>query len=1106
MKNRLKQRIIVISLLAWIAISPSGAQQTHSLREQFLNPSDEAKPWTFWYWMYGAVSKEGITADLEAMKHAGLGGTYLMPIRGVKEGTQYNGKAQQLTPEWWEMVRFSMEEADRLGLKLGMHICDGFALAGGPWITPKESMQKVVWSDTIVDGGKLKALHLPQPETYEGYYEDIALFALPVDGAMDEMPTKITCANIATGNHIDSQKTVNMDASGVIRSSYPCYIQYEYEIPFTCRNIEIILSGNNYQAHRLKVMASDDGINYRFVKQLIPARQGWQNTDENSTHTIPVTTARYFRFYWTPEGSEPGSEDMDAAKWKPNLKIKQLRLHREARLNQWEGKAGLVWRVASATKETEVGKKDCYTLSQVINLSNQFNNNSTGDFKEKTLTAVLPKGKWKLLRMGHTATGHTNATAGGGKGLECDKFNPVTVRKQFDNWFAQAFVKTNPEVARRVLKYMHVDSWECGSQNWSTNFAIEFKKRHGYDLMPYLPLLAGIPMESAERSEKILRDVRTTISELVVDVFYKVLADCAKEYDCQFSAECVAPTMVSDGLLHYQKVDLPMGEFWLNSPTHDKPNDMLDAISGAHIYGKNIIQAEGFTEVRGTWDEHSGMLKTLLDRNYALGINRLFYHVYVHNPWLNRKPGMTLEGIGLFFQRDQTWWNKGAKAFSDYATRCQALLQYGHPVTDIAVFTGEEIPRRSILPERLIPSLPGIFGAERVESERIRLANEGQPLRVRPVGVTHSANMADPEKWVNPLRGYAYDSFNKDALLRLAKAENGRMILPGGASYKVLVLPLARPMNPDPVELSPEVKQKINELKEAGVLIPAIPYKEDDFSAYGLERDLIVPEDIAWTHRCGDLGDIYFIANQREETRTFTASMRINGSKPECWNPVTGEIDTNPFYELKDNRTEVTLTLAPNESVFVVFSTEGISKNSGDDSQKQKLWKEKKNLAKEVREIPLDLEEYQINFLNTGKEVTRETLFDWSKEEDEQIRYYSGTAIYKTTFRWKNKLKKDEQVYLNLGKICDIATVRLNGVDCGTIWTAPYRADITAALKKGMNELEIEVTNTWANALKGADEGKAPFDGIWTNAKYRRAEKTLLPAGLLGPLSFSVTE
>ena len=321
-----------------------------------------------------------------------------------------------------------------------------------------------------------------------------------------------------------------------------------------------------------------------------------------------------------------------------------------------------------------------------------------------------------------------------------------------------------------------------------------------------------------------------------------------------------------------------MGEFWLNSPTHDKPNDMLDAISGAHIYGKNIIQAEGFTEVRGTCDEYPGMLKALLDRNYALGINRLFYHVYVHNPWLDRKPGMTLDGIGLFFQRDQTWWDKGAKAFSEYATRCQSLLQYGHPVTDIAVFTGEEVPRRSILPERLVPSLPGIFGAERVESERIRLANEGQPLRVRPVGDTHSANMADPEKWVNPLRGYAYDSFNKDAILRLAKAENGRITLPGGASYKVLVLPLSRPMNPEPV-LSSEVQKKINELKEAGILVPSLPYTEEDFSVYGLERDMIVPEDIAWTHRRGELGELYFVANQKDETRTFTASMRINGNE-----------------------------------------------------------------------------------------------------------------------------------------------------------------------------------------------------------------------------------
>ena len=216
--------------------------------------------------------------------------------------------------------------------------------------------------------------------------------------------------------------------------------------------------------------------------------------------------------------------------------------------------------MADASTSQEIPDEACVQLNEVRRLT----------LTEGALTAKLPEGEWRILRMGHTSTGHVNATAGGGKGLECDKFSVAAVRKQFDNWFAQVFEKTTPEVAREVLKYMHVDSWECGSQNWSATFAAEFKSRRGYDLMPYLPLLAGIPMESAEKSEQVLRDVRITIGELVTDVFYTVLAQCAGEYDCRFSAECVSPTMVADGLCHYDKVDLPMGEFWLNSPTHDK--------------------------------------------------------------------------------------------------------------------------------------------------------------------------------------------------------------------------------------------------------------------------------------------------------------------------------------------------------------------------------------------------------------------------------------------------------------------------------------------------------------------------------------------------------
>lgn len=1068
-------------ILVFLFILLSGSSFTEaqpSLREQFVHPPIEAKPWTFWYWMYGAVSKEGIKADLEAMKEIGLGGAYLMTIKGTTEGPGYKDAVAQLTPEWWEMVRYSMEQADRLNLKLGMHISDGFALAGGPWITPKESMQKVVWSDTIVQGGKTGTFKLTQPESYNGYYEDIAVYALPVKEVPAFLPFSQKERPVVTSNNQEDAGPFSTPDKE-FKSTIPCWIQYQYLKPFTLRSIEVAPSGNNYQAQRLCVSASDDGVNFRLVKQLISARQGWQNTDQNFTYAVPPTTAHYFRLSWDPQGSEPGSEDLDAAKWKPTLKIKQLILSSTPRINQWEGKAGLVWRVANNTTSAEIADSDCPKKSEVKNL--------TSFMKDGVLMVKLPKGNWRILRMGHTSTGHTNATGGAGKGLECNKFDELSVQKQFDNWFGAAFAKTDPALAHRVLKFMHIDSWECGSQNWGDNFPTEFKTRRGYDLLPYLPLLAGYPIESALTSEKVLRDVRTTISELVSDVFFRVMEKNAKAYGCETSAECVAPTFVSDGILHYKEIDRPMGEFWLRSPTHDKPNDMLDAISGAHIYGKNIIQSESLTQLRINWDEHPAMLKPILDRNFALGINKVFFHVFVHNPYIDRAPGITLDGIGHYFQRDQTWWYQG-KAWIEYVQRCQAILQYGHPVTDIAVFTGEEIPRRAILPDRLVPSLPGIFGPERVESEAIRLKNEGQPLRIMPAGVTHSANMADPEKWINPLHGYAYDSFNRDALLRLAVAKEGKIVLPGGAAYKVLVLPLPHPMNPDNTSYSAAVQAKIDELKLAGVIIPDLPYKQADFSAYGLERDVIVPEEIAWTHRRGSEADIYFISNQENKERLIELSLRIQGKLPELWNPVTGTISTPAEWKSETGRTILKVNLAPYESTFVVFSK---PTNETQSSEKQTT----------TVSTPFKTKgKWVITFPAINKTITRDSLFDWSKEQDNGIKYYSGTATYHSTFLWRAN-SQHKQVYLQLGKVAIMATVKINGIDCGTSWTAPYQVEISNALKSGINTVDIDVVNTWANAIKGSDKGIPPFPGIWTNAKYRMSEDVLLEAGLIGPIS-----
>ncbi|HET7898126.1 MAG TPA: glycosyl hydrolase, partial [Flavisolibacter sp.] len=349
---------------------------------------------------------------------------------------------------------------------------------------------------------------------------------------------------------------------------------------------------------------------------------------------------------------------------------------------------------------------------------------------------------------------------------------------------------------------------------------------------PYLPVMAGIPVENADVSEGVLYDVRKTIAELVNDKFYGTLQQLAHQKNLLFSAESVSPTMLSDGMLHYQNVDLPMGEFWLRSPTHDKPNDMMDAISGAHIYGKNLVQAEGFTQIRMQWDEYPGNLKALGDRNLASGMNRLVFHVFMHNPWTNRKPGVTLDAIGLLFQRDQTWWPQ-AKGWIDYIRRCQALLQLGKPVTDLAVFTGEEFPRRSLLPERLVKTLPGLFGEKAINKETKRLLNKGQPLYKQPTGVTYQVNTTTADFWNDPLHGYTFDSFNPDALLRLTGVQNNRLELSTGASYAALVIPGVHKLQPDSGRMSLVVATKIRDLAKDGATIilneqPSATYNRND--------------------------------------------------------------------------------------------------------------------------------------------------------------------------------------------------------------------------------------------------------------------------------------
>ena len=436
-------------------------------------------------------------------------------------------------------------------------------------------------------------------------------------------------------------------------------------------------------------------------------------------------------------------------------------------------------------------------------------------------------------------------------------------------------------------------------------------------------------------------------------------------------------------------------------------------------------------------------------------MNRLFFHVNTHNPWMDKKPGMTLDGIGLFFQRDQTWYPE-AKGVVDYITRCQTLLQKGKPVTDIAVFVGEDVPIRALTPDKLVPMLPGLFGTERVASEQKRLANQGQPMVESPVGVRHSAGILDLKDWVNPLHGYQYDSMNKDAFLTMP------------FEYKVLVVPSW-------LVVSDPVWDRIVQLSKQGVQVITKPYESTQLN---IAPDAVLPEGIAYTHRTGEEEDIYFLSNQTDKEQTFTPVFRQKRDSAFVYDPLTDQ-----WTAYND-----TITLLPYGSLFVCYEQNAVSRIA------------KRRFSQ--RETPIHTEGFMkkpwtISFRASGMTMESQQLFDWSKHENDKIRYFSGHARYSTIWKLKKKQLPQGRAWLSFPNVKDIAHVWINGKDCGIVWTAPYELEITGALKKGKNTIEIEVVNTWHNALRGADQGKAPYEGIWTNAKYRTKGDDLLPAGLI---------
>jgi hypothetical protein len=1094
-----------------------------ALANAFANPPQGAGPGAYWYWLGGNVTREGITADLEAMRDAGIWNPMLFAIGKSGPDTQIKPPADALTPIWWEMVEHAANEAARLDLILSLNCCDGWATASGPWITPELSMQHVVWSEQTVDGGKHFDAVLSRPPASHDYYREIATIALPHPREWEETSFSRR-AQIATNlplKVLDAAVLSNPDnASEVVDTQQSGWIDYVFDKPFTLRSIKVhtpspqgYAPGVYRAANSLEVQVSDDGKSFRPIGALEYPRHGWQTNLTTLTHAVPQTTARYFRLVHREIPPQPYEEDYDFGQ-DTRLRFFSIVLSSEPRIHHVQGKSGEQWALSRRTTREDLPDSACVPLHAIVDLSSKMD-------AQGRLRWNAPRGRWRILRIGYTTTGSQNSAAGGAQGLECDKFSPAIAQLQFDSWFGLALRRVGPSLAGRVLHVLHVDSWEAGSQNWSPAFAAGFRDQRGYDLLPYIATLTGVPVTSADVSERVLLDVRRTINDLMQTGFFQTLATLAHEHGCLFSAEPANPTFPADGLEHVAKIDWPMGEFWLDTPRNDKPTDIKDAVCGSRLYGKRIAGAESFTEGLMNWDEHPFKFKARGDRIFCEGINRFMLHVYAHQPWLDRAPGMTLNGIGTFFSRTQTWWKPG-KAWFDYLRRCQAVLQEGIAVADVCYFTGENLPARSLLPRQLSVPLP---------------------------------------------EGYSYDCINRDGLLHLTDVSDGCIVVKSGGRYRVLVLP-------DDVLLTPEVATRLRDLVRAGATVMGPrPLRSPSLSGFSAAdatvravadelwgntgnapqtdrlvgngrvvwgkplatvlAEVTVPPDlelpaeflrtppgleslphdpaIRWIHRRGPGWDLYFLSNQVPFPLNITVTFRVSGRRPEVWHADFGSIEKVAQWHEKAGRTVVPLSLDPAGSLFVVFaqstnSTEGDAPFTTIPGSSGVALSSGAPMA-----LALD-RPWRVRFADRvvqPVELTLHTLSSWTEQADDDVKYYSGTAAYTTDFIIpKAMLSKQTRLLLDLGDVHNLVEVWLNDQHVGVLWKPPFSIDVTHAARIANNKLRLEVTNTWRNRLIG-DYGKEQTDRKTFVVPLLRLGKqwlpggpgtVLSPAGLLGPV------
>ena len=1139
---------LTITSVFVLAPSISGAQRqaaataSVSLEAGFAQPPEQTKPWCYWYWISDNISKKGITHDLEAMARVGIGEAL---IGNIFLNDVPAGNVKVFSPEWWGLIEHALREGGRTGVNIGLFNCPGWSQSGGPWIQPNQTMRYLVSSETRVTGPFKFDRKLPAPTAQ---FQDVAVIAFPApsndsDSLAAKSPT-VTCTPAAVGaeNVMDGDISTAVEfPGGAGRGKNVFTIEFEVAQAFTARSLHIFPTERAFGANcEFQTMRADG--DFETVRQFKCDRSnmalgvGFMPRGP-VTISLPATTAKRFRFVFSEfrgDSKKPSLAEitLSGAARLESFVEKQLGKMHPTPLPMWDT---YLWptQAEPAAAELAVPKTDVRDLTRRLSA-------------DGTLVWDVPPGQWIILRMGMTPTGMRNGPASPeGQGLEVDKMNRVMAKYHFDSFIGEV-LKRVPPSDRTSFKTVVADSYEMGSQNWTDGFAGQFEKRYGYDPMPWLPVLTGRLVGSADQSERFLWDLRRLVADRVATDYVGGLRDACRPDGLELWLENYGHWGFPGEFLKYgAESDRIGGEYWVTGDLGSI--ECRAASSCANTYGKKFVSAEAFTG-GPPFQNSPRALKARGDWSFCEGVNHFVLHVYIHQPWENKVPGVNA-WFGTEFNRHNTWFEQ-SMTWIDYLRRSCWLLQQGHRVADVAYFIGEDAPKMTGVRK---PELP---------------------------------------------RGCDFDYINAEVIQRMLTVKDGILTLPHGTSYRVLVLP-------DLDTMRPELLRKIRDLAKAGATVLGKPPSrspslenfpncdeqvrklagqlwgnetaeqpgertfgkgrivwgkslESVLALLGSGPDFESAADLRFTHRRSGDTDIYFVANPKAESLATTAAFRAGDKAPELWWPDSGRIEHPVVYDVADRVVRLPLRFGPHGSVFVVFRQKAASKSQrivsvtrdGDELLGTKVtalarttprpdhvagdpviqftrrghewfaqatlpgdyevtFADGKNCRVHVSEAPLTqviTGPWELDFTpgwGAPKQVTFEELISWTQHAEDGIKHYSGRAVYRKVFELPDLQPADlaPHVILDLGQVKDMATVRVNGTDLGTLWLAPWRVDITGAVQTGENVLEVEVVNAWNNRLVG--DLKLPVEQRRTFLLAPTVSKDapLLPAGLLGPVT-----